>query len=67
LLPAPALVVWISNIGYGCLTDWVRIGPEGMSAGEAAQCFQQVAGSFSARIWPQAAAGKGFRRYERTG
>src|ERR1700687_3836516 len=22
LLPLPALVVWISTIGYGCLTDW---------------------------------------------
>jgi hypothetical protein len=43
LLPAPALVVWISTIGYGCLTDWVHIGPEGMSAGEAAQCFATLA------------------------
>src|SRR5437660_7811087 len=39
LLPAPALVVWISTIGYGCLTDWVSIGPGGMSLGETARCF----------------------------
>src|SRR5262245_52387705 len=22
LLPAPALAVWLSTIGYGCLSDW---------------------------------------------
>jgi len=38
-LPLPALVLWLSNIGYQCLTDWVSIGPDGMSFGEAAQCF----------------------------
>ncbi|AJZ56045.1 hypothetical protein OI25_7942 (plasmid) [Paraburkholderia fungorum] len=26
-------------IGYGCLTNWVTIGPEGMSLGELARCF----------------------------
>lgn len=39
LLPVPALAVWVSTIGYGCLTNWVSIGPTGMSFGEAAQCF----------------------------
>jgi hypothetical protein len=39
LLPLPALLVWISTIGYGCLTNWVEIGPEGMSPGETARCF----------------------------
>ena len=43
LLPAPALAVWISTIGYGCLTGWVSIGPEGMSIGEAARCFATLA------------------------
>jgi hypothetical protein len=43
LLPVPALAVWISTISYGCLTNWVNIGPEGMSAGEAAQCFATLA------------------------
>lgn len=40
LLPLPALVLWLSNIGYQCLTEWVSIGPEGMSFGEAARCSQ---------------------------
>lgn len=39
LLPFPALVLWLSNIGYQCLTGWVSIGPDGMSFGEAARCF----------------------------
>ncbi|MFC5519927.1 NrsF family protein [Polaromonas jejuensis] len=43
LLPAPALAAWISTIGYGCLTDWVSMGPEGMSPGETARCFATLA------------------------
>ncbi len=39
LLPAPALLVWVSTIGYGCLTDWVSIQPGGIRLGEAARCF----------------------------
>jgi hypothetical protein len=39
LLPLPALALWISTIGYGCLTDWVSIGPDGVHLGEAVQCF----------------------------
>ena len=39
LLPLPALVVWVSTISYGCLTDWVSMGPNGVRMGEAARCF----------------------------
>ncbi|HEX9472441.1 MAG TPA: DUF1109 domain-containing protein [Bradyrhizobium sp.] len=39
LLPVPALIAWLSNVGYQCLTQWVAIGPDGMSFGEAARCF----------------------------
>src|SRR5713101_5784731 len=39
LLPAPALALWVSTIGYGCLTDWVSIGPNGVRMGEAVRCF----------------------------
>ncbi|MBX6329093.1 MAG: DUF1109 domain-containing protein [Pseudolabrys sp.] len=39
LLPAPALALWVSTISYGCLTDWVSIGPNGVRMGEAARCF----------------------------
>lgn len=39
LLPTPALAVWVSTIGYGCLTDWVTMSPEGVRMGEAVRCF----------------------------
>ena len=39
LLPVPALLVWVSTVSYGCLTQWVDIGPDGMRVGEAARCF----------------------------
>jgi hypothetical protein len=39
LLPAPSLAVWVSTIGYGCLTDWALIGPSGLQIGEAFRCF----------------------------
>jgi hypothetical protein len=39
LLPLPPLVLWVSTIGYGCLTDWVSIGPAGVELGTTLQCF----------------------------
>ena len=39
MLPLPALAVWLSTIGYGCLTNWVSVGPEGVWLGEAVRCF----------------------------
>jgi hypothetical protein len=39
MLPMPALAVWMSTIGYGCLTDWVSLGPEGFRFGEELRCF----------------------------
>jgi hypothetical protein len=39
LLPSPALTLWVSAIGYGCLTDWVNMGPDGIRLGEAVRCL----------------------------
>jgi hypothetical protein len=39
LLPAPALVLWLSTIGYQCLTEWVSLEPDGIRLGETARCF----------------------------
>ncbi|HWL75513.1 MAG TPA: DUF1109 domain-containing protein [Burkholderiaceae bacterium] len=39
LLPLPGVAVWVSTIGYGCLTDWVSMNPNGIQMGEAARCF----------------------------
>lgn len=43
LLPAPAFAVWVSTIGYGCLTNWVSVQPGGISPGETARCFATLA------------------------
>jgi hypothetical protein len=39
LLPVPALLIWVSTVSYGCLTNWISVGPEGIRLGDAAQCF----------------------------
>jgi len=39
VLPLPGLALWISTIGYGCLTDWVSMEPDGVHMGEAVRCF----------------------------
>jgi hypothetical protein len=39
LLPAPAVVLWVATIGYGCLTDWVSVGPGGVQLGSTLECF----------------------------
>lgn len=39
VLPLPPLVLWLAVIGQQCLTNWVAVGPEGMSLGESAECF----------------------------
>ena len=42
LLPAPALVVWLSTTGYQCLTNWVSMQSDGIHWGETADCFATV-------------------------
>lgn len=39
LLPLPALALWVSTIGYGCLTDWVSMGADGAHIGETVRCL----------------------------
>ena len=39
LLPVPAAVLWAATIGYGCLTDWVSIGPDGVRLGTTLECL----------------------------
>jgi hypothetical protein len=43
LLPVPALLLWTSTIGYGCLTDWVSIEPDGVRLGTTLECFATLA------------------------
>jgi len=42
LLPLPTLLVWVSTIGYGCLTDWVSMDAGALRMGEAVRCFATV-------------------------
>jgi hypothetical protein len=42
LLPVPALLVWMATLGYGCLVNWVSIGPDGVQVDETARCFATV-------------------------
>lgn len=39
LVPLPPLALWLSAIGYQCLTDWVAFDPAGLRWGETARCF----------------------------
>lgn len=39
LLPVPSLLLWLSTIGYGCLTDWVEFDAGSMQMGETLRCF----------------------------
>lgn len=39
LFPVPPLVLWVSTVSYGCLTNWVSIGAAGIQLGETARCF----------------------------
>src|SRR5215471_6335562 len=39
LLPLPALAMSITTIGYGCLADWVSLGPDGARFGQEIRCF----------------------------
>src|SRR5262249_14218998 len=39
LLPLPALALWVSSIGYECLTNWIAALPGGGRPGETAACI----------------------------
>lgn len=43
LCPAPALGLWLSTIGYQCLTNWISFDPDGVRLGETARCFATLA------------------------
>lgn len=43
LLPLPALVLWVSTTGYGCLTDWVSLAPDGVRLGTTLECLATLA------------------------
>lgn len=38
LLPLPAVTLWLSTIGYGCLTTWIGLPAEGIGLHRVASC-----------------------------
>jgi hypothetical protein len=42
LLPVPTLILWLSTVGYQCLTNWISIEPGTDFWGETARCFATV-------------------------
>jgi hypothetical protein len=42
LLPLAPAALWLSGIGYGCLTDWIRLGPDGFAVGTSWGCFRTI-------------------------
>ncbi len=42
LLPVPTLVLWLSDLGYGCLAHWSPIAPGSISWHEASRCLTLV-------------------------
>lgn len=39
LLPAPAMVVWLATLAYGCAAGWTGIGPEGVPLSRIISCL----------------------------
>jgi hypothetical protein len=43
LAALPGLVLWLAGMGYGCWSDWLRFGPDGLSLGPSFACFEFIA------------------------
>jgi hypothetical protein len=44
LLPLPALALWIASLGWGCLADIARLGPESLVLGTSWSCLRFIVG-----------------------
>lgn len=42
LLPVPALGLWLASLGWGCISDWVRLGPDGLAMGHSFECLGSI-------------------------
>lgn len=45
LLPLPAAVVWVTTITWGCMSNWVVLGPDGPSLSLTISCVVILLGS----------------------
>jgi hypothetical protein len=41
-LPVPGVIFWFSAAGYGCISDWLRLGPQGLAMGHSVDCFTWI-------------------------
>jgi hypothetical protein len=44
LLPVPGFVTWLASLGWGCVADFVRLGPEGLTLGTSWACLGFILG-----------------------
>lgn len=44
LLPLPAALAWFATMGWGCLQDLVRLGPEALRVGVSLPCLAFIVG-----------------------
>lgn len=44
LLPLPALALWLASLGWGCLADIARLGPESLVLGTSWSCLRFIVG-----------------------
>ena len=42
LLPLPAAIGWISSLGWGCLADLARVGPQALVLGTSGGCLRFI-------------------------
>jgi hypothetical protein len=43
LAAAPGALLWLSEMGYGCWSDWLTFGPDGLALGPSFACFEFIA------------------------
>ncbi|MEJ0067406.1 MAG: NrsF family protein [Pseudomonadota bacterium] len=41
-LPMPFAALWLGTMGYGCIADWLEVGPAGLQLGHSAGCFKTI-------------------------
>lgn len=44
LLPLPAFALWLGNLGWGCMADFARLGPEGLHLTTSFPCLGFIIG-----------------------
>jgi hypothetical protein len=44
LLPVPGFLAWVASLGWGCVSDFIRLGPEGISLGTSWGCLGFILG-----------------------